>query len=67
MARFKCCTLPDPKGQGANVWLNLDLVMSVESDWLGGGSKITFIGGAIDTCYVVQSPEDIFAGPTIDA
>ena len=66
MARFKCCNVQALKGMGPPIWINLDLVKTIEPDRIGGGSLISFLGKEGGE-FVSQCPESIFAGPTIDA
>ena len=69
MARFKCCNLEAVEGLGEPAWVNLDLVKSIEVTYGMGTkcSRITFLGVHGDWLDVSQTPEQIFAGPTIDA
>jgi hypothetical protein len=69
MARFKCCNLEAVDGLGEPVWVNLDLVKSIEiSHGMGTVcSTINFLGKAGDLLWVSQTPEQILSGPTIDA
>ena len=71
MARFKCCNLESVEDVGDPVWINLDLVKSIEVGDGGmgprAGSRVNFLGLNGDWVDVSQSPVEIFSGPTIDA
>jgi hypothetical protein len=67
MARFLCCTTTSTKEGGAEpVWINIDLVTSIEVDQFGLGSKITFAGESAAHFYVQEKPHEIFERPGQD-